>query len=86
MMLLSFGFCPGRHGGSVNAIDVLPDDRPGSLLKDTLDWPFSALKVVRWETFVRGRSLALRNENMITRLLNDVESGYMLKEDGSKIT
>ena len=65
MILLSFGFGPGRHGGSVNAIDVLLDERSGSLLKDTLDRPFSVLKVVRWETFVRGLSLALRNDNMV---------------------
>jgi len=45
-------------------------------LKDTLDLPFSVLKVVRWETFVRGGSLALRNENII---------GMDLKADGSKV-
>jgi hypothetical protein len=50
---LSAGLRPGRHGGSVNPIDVFGLVRLGSLLKETLDRPPSMENVERCDIFVR---------------------------------
>jgi len=66
MMLLSFGFGPGLHGGKVKAMLVLLEVMSGSLRKETLERPFSVLRVVRCENFVRLGSADLRKENIAT--------------------
>jgi len=62
---LSFGFGPGRQGGSVNPIDVFLLVKLGSVLKETLERPPSMSKVVRWEIFVRTLGGDLRKENIV---------------------
>jgi hypothetical protein len=69
MILLSFGLSPGSQGGIVKPIDVFLDLKLVSLLKETLDRPFSISNVASWEILVRGLSAALRNENMVAYLL-----------------
>ena len=53
MILLSEGLSPVLAGGNVKAMEDCSEDKFGSLWKETLERPFSIVKVVRCETLVR---------------------------------
>lgn len=63
--MLSFGFGPGKQGGSMKAIEEFCEESVGSLWKETLERPSSIVKVERWETLVRTGSAALRKDNIV---------------------
>ena len=71
MMLLSFGFSPCSHGGTVNMWNALGEAGLLSLWNETLERPFSIVRVVRWETLVRTGPAGLRKDNITARLMKD---------------